>query len=222
MPKAPITIGIIVTFMFHSFLHFLARSKYLSFFSHSFSFILWSVDNFATSLFLLIIITYGRLAEIRCSACMTKSHWSLRVSFSRMLSCAYTICSNGQISVFCTIPSGSTYLHSRLQSYTPSVLICCIHLLCDWSFRLYHHITYIFCFIASYQFSFWYDWFLWRCVTYWPSTEPSIKTCTCVNKWKNSETSASSRSYRNITLTCGHGCIRWWWQMRTLTGSRWM
>ena len=23
-------------------------------------------------------------------------------------------------------------------------------------------------------------------VTYWPSTEPSIKRCTCVNKWKNS------------------------------------
>ena len=42
IPKAPITIGIIVTFMFHSFFNSLARSRYLSFFSYSFSFILWS------------------------------------------------------------------------------------------------------------------------------------------------------------------------------------
>ena len=41
VPKAPIMIGIIVTFMLHSFFNSLARSRYL-FFSHSFSFILWS------------------------------------------------------------------------------------------------------------------------------------------------------------------------------------
>ena len=39
VPKAPITIGMIVTFMFHSFFNSLARSRYLSFFSHSFNFI---------------------------------------------------------------------------------------------------------------------------------------------------------------------------------------
>ena len=57
-------------------------------------------------------------------------------------------------------------------------------------------------------------------VAYWPSTEPSIKRCTCVNKQRNS----------------GNRCIRskiseyhldlWTWlnsvQMRTPTGSRWM
>ena len=47
VPKAPISVRIIVTFMFHSFFvcfffNSLARSRYLSFFSHSFSFILWS------------------------------------------------------------------------------------------------------------------------------------------------------------------------------------
>ena len=42
VPKALITIGTIVTFMFHSFFNSLARSRYLSFFSHSFRFILWS------------------------------------------------------------------------------------------------------------------------------------------------------------------------------------
>ena len=45
VPKAPITIGIIVTFMFHSFFNYLARLRYLSFFSHSFSFILWSAET---------------------------------------------------------------------------------------------------------------------------------------------------------------------------------
>ena len=38
--KAPITIGIIVTFIFHSFFNSLARSRYLSLFSLSISFIL--------------------------------------------------------------------------------------------------------------------------------------------------------------------------------------
>ena len=42
VPKATITIRMIITFMFHSFFNSLARSRYLSFFSHSFSFILWS------------------------------------------------------------------------------------------------------------------------------------------------------------------------------------
>ena len=45
VPKAPITIGIIVTFMFHSFFNSIARSGYLSFFSHSFSFSLWSTGS---------------------------------------------------------------------------------------------------------------------------------------------------------------------------------
>ena len=39
VPQAPITI---VTCMFHSFFKSQARSRYLSLFSHSFSFILWS------------------------------------------------------------------------------------------------------------------------------------------------------------------------------------
>ena len=55
VPNAPITIGIIVTCMFHSFFNSLARLRYLSFFAHSFSFIVVSrdskVDNFPSSLF---------------------------------------------------------------------------------------------------------------------------------------------------------------------------
>ncbi len=44
-PNAPITICIIVTGMFQSFFNSLARSRYLSFFSHSFGFILWSAGR---------------------------------------------------------------------------------------------------------------------------------------------------------------------------------
>ena len=50
----PIMIGIIVTCIFHSFFNFRARSRYLSYFSLSFNFILWSAgtaNNFASSLF---------------------------------------------------------------------------------------------------------------------------------------------------------------------------
>ena len=54
VPNAPITIGTIVTFMFHSFFSSLARSRYLSFFSLSFGFILWS-DGTAKSTILQIL-----------------------------------------------------------------------------------------------------------------------------------------------------------------------
>ena len=45
VPKAPHTIGTIVTFMFHSVFNSLSRSRNLSFFSHSFGFILWSAGR---------------------------------------------------------------------------------------------------------------------------------------------------------------------------------
>ena len=90
VPKTQITIGIIVTFMFHSVFNSLARSMYLSLFSHSFSFILWSAGTAKLTILqifffflLLIIIRSGLLAEIRWSICMSKSHRNLCVSFSR-------------------------------------------------------------------------------------------------------------------------------------------
>ena len=57
------------------------------------------------------------------------------------------------------------------------------------------------------------------CVTYWPSTEPSIKRCTCVNKRKGGNRCIRSKiSEYHLDL--------WTWlnsvQMRTSTGSRWM
>ena len=51
VPKAPITIGTIVTFTFHIFFNSLARSRYLSFFSLSFRFILWSAKSTILQIF---------------------------------------------------------------------------------------------------------------------------------------------------------------------------
>ena len=67
--KAPITIGIIVIFKFHSFFNSLVRSRYLSFFLHSFGFILWSAGTAMSTIlqilfFFLIIIRSCLLAEI--------------------------------------------------------------------------------------------------------------------------------------------------------------
>ena len=89
VPKALITIGIIVTCMFHSFFYSQARSRYSSFF-HILS-ALFSGQQRQQSpqfckfsfFFLLVIIRSGLLAEIRWFVCMSKSHRSLCVSFSR-------------------------------------------------------------------------------------------------------------------------------------------
>ena len=100
--------------------------------------------------FLLIIIGSSLLAEIRWSVCMSKSHRSLCVSSSRTF-------------VHMVKFNGSPCPPSRVYSYTPSTLIFCIRLLCDWLFRLCHQIAYICYFVESYLSSLWYDWFLWRC-----------------------------------------------------------
>ena len=71
VPNAPITIGIIVTCMFHIFFNSLARSKYLSFFSHSFSYLFCGQPGQQSRLFckffffLVIIIKSGLLVGIR-------------------------------------------------------------------------------------------------------------------------------------------------------------
>ena len=171
-----ITIGTIVTFMFHSFFNSLARSRYLSFFSLSFRFILWSAGTAKSTIlqilfffffFLLIIMRSGLLAGIRWSICMLMSHRSLCESFSRTGAglCIYHlfVWSNWNflhISQWITL---STQSCLAWYSFCANLLICCIRLLCDWSFRLCHRIAYIYCFVASYLISFWYDWSLWRC-----------------------------------------------------------
>ena len=81
--KAPITIGTIVTFMFHSFFNSLARSRYLSFFSLFFRFILWSARTAKSTIlqilfFLLIIMMSSLLAGIRWSVILLVESFSLQ------------------------------------------------------------------------------------------------------------------------------------------------
>ena len=97
VPKAPITIGTIVTFMFPSFFNPLVRSLYLSFFSQSFSFILWPAGTAKSTILQilsfffsswLIIIRSDLLVEVRWSVCMPKSIfldrcWVVHIPFVR-------------------------------------------------------------------------------------------------------------------------------------------
>ena len=98
--KASITIGIIVTCMFHSFFNSLARSRYLSFFSHSFSFILWTAETakstimqfffFFFFLLLLGLVFWPRFGD----PCVCQSQIGVYVCYflGQVLGCAYTIC----------------------------------------------------------------------------------------------------------------------------------
>ena len=63
VPNAPITIGTIVIFMFHSFFNSLAKSRYLSFFSLSFWIILWSAGT-AKSTILQILFFFFYYYEV--------------------------------------------------------------------------------------------------------------------------------------------------------------
>ena len=154
VPNTPITIITIVTFMFHSFFNSLARSRYLFFFSHSFSFILWSAETVKSTIlhffFFLITIRSGLLAEIRWFVCMSKSHRSLCVSFSMRGAelCIYhlMVWSNLNflhISQWITLPTqsclvlysfGTNFLHSlimwltvsSLSPYSLHLLFCCV------------------------------------------------------------------------------------------------
>ena len=87
VPKAPITISIIVTFMFQFFQLSSKVEVFMLLFTLFLSYSVVSryskVDNYANYLliFLLIIIRSGLLAEIRWSVGTSKSHWSLYVFF---------------------------------------------------------------------------------------------------------------------------------------------
>ena len=88
VPKAPFTIDTIVTFMFHIFFRFSCHVKVHILLFTLFQFISVvsrdsKVDNFTSSLFLLIIVKSGSLAEMRLSVCRPMSHRSLCLSFSR-------------------------------------------------------------------------------------------------------------------------------------------
>ena len=71
VPKAPISISIIVTFMFHSFFNSLARSRYLAFFSQSFSFFCGQLgqQNRQFCKFSFLLLNRGSLSATKPSVC---------------------------------------------------------------------------------------------------------------------------------------------------------
>ena len=111
--------------------------------------------------FLLIIIKSGLRAEIRWSECRSKSHRSLRESFSRT---GAGLCI-GHLFVW----SNLNFLHIS-QGITLPTQSCLVlysfcanlrHSLIVWLMVSSAYICY---FVASYLFSLWYDWFLRRCL----------------------------------------------------------
>ena len=176
MPKALITIGMNVTFMFHSFFDSLTKLRYLSLFLHSFNFILWSAGTSKSTILQVFFFFFFCCCCCLLIICLVfwpgLGYWFLYQSpigfyvchsLGQILGCAYTICSYSQISISCISPSGSFCPPSCIKSHTSFVLIGCIRLLNDRSLCLYHHITYIYYFVSSNLFSLWYNYFLWFC-----------------------------------------------------------
>ena len=102
VPRAPITIGTIVTFMFKSFFNSLARSKYLSFFSHSFSFILWSVGTAKSTIIIVaIVFSFESFSHQRQ---LMIFHWSQNDSKSHQVSrTLLSILANFNNAVVCSL-----------------------------------------------------------------------------------------------------------------------
>ena len=120
VPKAPIIIEIIVTFMFHSFVNSLARPRFYPPFHFpsisicsppgrkssqycKFSFCCWLLYD------LVVWLRLGDPFVSRNSRRVSAAH-----SLGQILGCAYTICSYGQISTSCTFPSGLLCPPSRV------------------------------------------------------------------------------------------------------------
>ena len=119
VPKAPITIGIIVTFIFHSFFGSLARSRYLSLFSHSFSFIAWSAGTakltilqiffFLLMIIIIIIIPWEFFTSANADGLSLKFKWR-HVSSSLQDSSQYSGRSLWMVSTCLFISSSSVLL----------------------------------------------------------------------------------------------------------------
>ena len=85
VPSALITIGITVTFMFHSFFNSLARSRYLSLFSPTFNFIYWSANYYCYFTLLRVFrtnVSRWSFISVWVTASHLKSPWLFSVFWS--------------------------------------------------------------------------------------------------------------------------------------------
>ena len=157
MLKATLTIGAIVIFMFHSFFNSLPRSRYLSFFSLTSRFILWSAGT-AKSTILQILFFFVDYFEVwssgrdRWSVCMLKSHRSLCESFSRTGAglCIYHLLAWSNlkilhISQWITLPTQSCHvLYSFCANLLHSLIMCLMV-----SSLSPHSLHLLFCYVLS-------------------------------------------------------------------------
>ena len=79
VPRAPITIGIIVTFMFHCFFNSLLRSRYLCVFSHSFNFTQWSVGTAKSTILQVLFFFVVDYYKIWSSSRDLVIRWYLKI-----------------------------------------------------------------------------------------------------------------------------------------------
>ena len=118
VPSVPTTIGITITFMFHSFFNSLARSRYLYLFS-PFIFTLKSVGT-AKSIIRQVPFFFWWLSlglvfwPPLGDPFVSQNPRTFCASLGRILGCSYTTCSSGQILISCTIHSGSLSLPSHV------------------------------------------------------------------------------------------------------------
>ena len=156
VPKAPITIGKNVTFMFHRFLIPIKGEVFIIlFYFFQFSSLLRrdsKVHNLASSFFLPIIIMSDCLAEIKWSDLMSKSQRSKRVSFSRIDVglCIYHL----------FVWSNLNFLHNSLWITLPTQVCLILYSFCSnllhsliiWlivSSLSWHNLHLLFCYILS-------------------------------------------------------------------------
>ena len=153
VPRAPITIGINATFMFLSLFNSKARSRYLSFFSLSFNFTQWSAG-----------MAKSTILQVFCCCCSCCCYFWLKLGdpfVCQSLSVSFSMTDAGLSIYHLFAWPNLDFLHNSqwitlpmksFLSYTLSVQISCIRLLCDLWFRLSHLVTYICYFVSSYLF----------------------------------------------------------------------
>ena len=157
-PHTPIKFSIIITVMIHSSIQFPNKIEVLILLFTFFQFYsvlsrYRKVDNFASSLFLLLItIRSGPLAEIRWSVCMSTSHRRLCALFSRIAEGCYIyhLFIWWNLNVFCIAQWTTLPTQSYLVLYS-----FCANLLHSFIMRLFvlslslHSLHLLFCWVLS-------------------------------------------------------------------------
>ena len=148
VPRAPVITGI-SHFHVPQFFQFHNKVQVLILLFTFFFFILWLAGTEKFTIFqVLFFVDYYKFWssgwDLGIRLCIKIPLEILFHSPRKLLGCAYTIWVYGQMKIPCTIPCRSPCPRSRVKSYTLSMLICYIRLLCDWSLPLHHYIIYIY------------------------------------------------------------------------------